>query len=287
MTSPRISVLVAIAVIAGAGAIFWERVLPRNALAREGASVPRTVSTNERIPEGKGGTSESGKFVPAGVTTGVPTGRDEAEKNLRAALNVEELSPGKFRIGRVTFDKSARTVSLPAKVNLRGGVLEYALTTEAGKAHETLLTTTASPKDLHMACLLLGMKGGPVTGKAGSEMTLTPSESVRITVSWETNGPPVVRPLAALLRLAAGGPESESTPMEDGPWHYNGSRFYGAGGFAAEAEGSFISLIRDDAALLNYPGPSRDNDNTHVPNPTALPPAGAPVTVTLLLPMLP
>ena len=284
MNRARIIVLPAIAVIAAVGVLYWSRIPPAPAVVSEGAAVSPAAPANQRIPAGKGDTSDSGKFVPAGAAAGAPASRDEAEQRLREALHVEELSPGKFRIGRVTFDKSARTVSVPAKVNMRGGVLEYVLTTEAGKAHEALLTTTASPKDLHLACLLLGMKGGPVTGKAGSEMTLTPSGSVRITVSWETNGPPVVLPLAALLRLAAGGPESESTPMADGPWYYNGSRFYGAGGFAAEAEGSFISLIRDDAALLNYPGPSRDNDNTHVPNPAALPPAGAPVTVTLRLP---
>lgn len=51
----------------------------------------------------------------------------EAEKKLRAALKVEELEPGKFRIGKVTFDRNARTVTFPAKVNMRGGLIEYVL----------------------------------------------------------------------------------------------------------------------------------------------------------------
>ena len=56
---------------------------------------------------------------------------------------------------------------------------------------------------------------------------------------------------------------------------------------AAEAEGSFISLIRDPAALLNNPDATRDDDSLHVPNTSALPAAGTPVTVILQLPALP
>ena len=144
----------------------------------------------ERIPDGKGSTTGAGKFVPAAVKEDRPAvSPAQVEKQLREALKVEETAPGKFRIGSVKFDAANRTVSLPAKVNMRGGVIEYVLTTESGKAHEALLTTKASPQDLHMACVLLGMKGTPLTGGAGEAMKLQPVGSVKISVLWETYGP--------------------------------------------------------------------------------------------------
>ncbi len=110
------------------------------------ASAPQQ---NTRIPEGKGGTAPSGKFIPAGAVETTPKNQEALEQQLRSALKVEEEAPGKFRIGLITFDATARTVSLPAKVKMRGGVIEYALTTEAGKAHEALLTIKVVSSALH------------------------------------------------------------------------------------------------------------------------------------------
>lgn len=243
--------------------------------------------TAAAIPEGKGSATAAGKFVPA-VSEEKEKGKavkpEEAEKQLRTALKVEELGAGKYQIGKVKFDAGARTVSVPAKVNMRGGVIEYVLTTEAGKAHEAMLTTTASPRDVHLACLLLGMKAAAVTGEVHAAMTVPAAESVRIAVSWETNGPAKMVPLASLLQVAEGGPDGPKSAQADGAWHYTGSVFSGSGQFAAEAEGSFISLIRDPAALLNNPDKTRDDDGLHVPNTANLPVAGTPVTVIFQLP---
>jgi hypothetical protein len=241
--------------------------------------------TSSRIPAGKGALTTGGKFVPPqGAEAQQPVTRAEAEGKLQEALKVEELGGGKFRVGRVSFDKSERRVSLPAKVNMRAGVVEYVLTTEAGKKHEALLTSAASPQDLHLACLLLGMKGAPLAGENGEAMTVAAADAVQVSVSWETNGPPAVHPLASLISLTKGDPGQPGEPMPAGAWHYTGSRFTGPGAFAAQAEGTFISLIRDGSALLNNPGGSRDNDDLHMPNAALLPPEGTPVTLILQLP---
>lgn len=249
------------------------------------AQAPGGGAATGRIPAGQGAATEAGKFVPARPPDTQPAMTPEAaEKQLRAALKVEETAPGKFRIGRVKFEAATRTVSIPAEVHLRGGVIEYALTTEAGKAHEAMLTTKANPRDVFMACLLLGMKGAPLTGAAGEAMKIQPAEGVRVSVSWETNGPRKTLPLSSLLGLTKGAPDGKMSPMPENPWHFTGSRFYGSGPFAADVEGSVIALIRDDSALVNSPAPTRDDDDIHVPNTTALPAQGTPVTVILQLP---
>jgi hypothetical protein len=65
-------------------------------------------------------------------------------------------------------------------------------------------------------------------------------------------------------------------------WLYNGSTF-DAFGFAAQREGSIISVIRDEAALVNNPASDRDNDKVHLPQAKLLPPEGWPVRVVMRL----
>lgn len=270
--------------------LIWPGLLATAQTPAAGTAETRT-GPERQIPEGKGSTTGAGKFVPAAAadstTPAAATGKlkpEEAEKQLREALQVQDLGGGKFQLGRVKFDAAARTVSVPAKVNLRGGVIEYVLTTETGKAHESLLTTTTSPQDLHLAFLLLGMKGALVTGEANAAMAVPAAQAVKISVSWETNGPVKTVPLAGLLQLKKGGNCCDGARIAEGPWQYTGSRFLPSGPFAAESEGSIISLIRDEDALVNNPDETRDNDEVHQANAATLPPAGWPVTIHFQLP---
>ena len=273
------------ACLALGGAAWYMLHQPEQNSASPAESRGTPLLPSAKIPAGKGALTDGGKFVPPqGAETQKPVTREQAEERLQEALKVDDLGGGKFRIGQVSFDKTARKVSLPAKVNMRAGVVEYVLTTEAGKKHEALLTSPANPADLHMACLLLGMKGAPVAGGKGEAFQVAPADAVQVSVTWETNGPPAVYPLTSLISLTQGNPGQAGMPMPQGAWHYTGSRFTGPGDFAAQVEGSFISLIRDGSALLNNPGGSRDNDDLHTPNAALLPAEGTPVTLILQLP---
>ena len=135
-----------------------------------------------------------------------------------------------------------------------------------------------------MAMLLLGVRPGEMKTLPDGTLTTPPAASVRIRVEWETNGPPVTRALALLVALADGNPDNVAgRTMTDGPWLYNGSGF-DSGGFQASREGSFISLIGDQAALVNSPGRERENDDIHVPNAALMPKEGMPVTVVITCP---
>ena len=67
MNSARIIVLLTIAVIAVGGVLYWSRIPPARAVVSEGAAVSPAAPASQRIPAGKGNTSDSGKFVPAGA----------------------------------------------------------------------------------------------------------------------------------------------------------------------------------------------------------------------------
>lgn len=260
--------------------------IPSSVEPTETEHVAETLQSSPRIPEGKGGVTDGGKFVPS-VQADAPARavtRDEAEAKLKQALKVEEIAPGTFQIGNVKFDRSTREVTVPARVNMRQGVVEYALTTESGKRHEAMLTTTASPQDVHLAFLLLGKKASAMQANAGTAAIVTPEDAVEVSVSWETNGPVAKHPLSSLVTLTKGNPQELGEVMAQTSWHYTGSRFTGPGGFAAQAEGGLISLIQDSAALINNPDSSRENDDIHVPNSALLPADGVPVTVHFRLP---
>ncbi len=224
------------------------------------------------IPEGKGSVEETGKFVPSNLPA--PAAKESAPAERLAELGAS-LVGQKLRFGEVEIDRSTRTIHFPAKINAVEGAIEYALVTSKGKTHESLLVTDALPSDIHLACLLLG------SGGAGK-----PCGQVKIEVSWETNGPAKRLPLEDLIAFAKDHPQGgQGGSLAPGPWTYSGSKI-DAAGFVASREGSIISLIHDDTALVNNPRPGREDDTLHVPGRRLLPPLGTPVRLTLR-PILP
>jgi hypothetical protein len=213
------------------------------------------------------------KTVDAGAA-----GREAAEASLRKDLKIEKLESGKLRIGEVNLDPTTRSIRFPAKMNLREGAVEYAVTTATGKTHESAFTTTASPRDVHVALLLLGVKPAPCGGNPDHILAVPAEAAVRVTLEWEIEGKLESHAIQELITLT----EPAGTRLPDRFWLYNGSRFNEAG-FAATLDGSIISLIADDLALINNSGADRGDDQSHVPNTALLPPTGTPVTVQITL----
>lgn len=248
---------------------------------------PAAAPARQVPPPQRGSVSDSGKFVPQPATPGAQAAtamtREQAEAALRDGLKIERLDDGKLRIGLVTLDRVARTIRFPATVNMTEGPVEYAVVTATGKCHEAVFVTRVSPRDVHLAMLLLGVKPGVLKTGPDQRLEVPAGAAVKATVEWETNGPPAKHPLASTIALADGSPEQTSgATLTDEPWVYNGSVF-DAAGFRVLREGSLISLIGDDAALLNNPGSDRDRDDIHTPNKSLLPRQGMPVTIVLAL----
>lgn len=205
-------------------------------------------------------------------------GREAAEASLRKDLRIEKLESGKLRVGEVILDPSSRSIRFPGKMNLREGAVEYALTTATGKTHESAFITTASPRDIHVALLLLGVKPAPCGGNPDHILAVPAEAAVRVTVEWEIEGKLESHVIQELITLT----EPAGTRLPDRFWLYNGSRFNEAG-FAANLDGSIVSLIADDLALINNSGSDRGDDQSHVPNTALLPATGTPVTVQITL----
>jgi hypothetical protein len=257
---------------------------PFRALALVAALVPcLQIAAQQPVPQAvtpdKGAIDAAGKFVPTGTAPVQPREKVESEETKqREALRVVPEGENRYRIGEITFDRARREVTIPATVNMDSGVVEYALVAESGKLHESLFSTKANPREIHLACLLLGLP------KEADDKPDDAGCDVKVNVSWDTNGPTVLHELANLV-VTSDTPEApaDAKPLPGGPWSYVSSKM-GPGGFAAAAEGSVISLIHDPVALVVNPRESASRDDVHVANPNLIPRKGSPVRIILALP---
>jgi hypothetical protein len=219
------------------------------------------------VDPAQGEVSDSGKFQariePAITAAPAP---DPAARLAELGITADQEA---IRIGAVELDRKSMTVTIPATVNMLDGATEYFLVHRNGKVHESIFVTEARPQDIHIACLL-----------AGWEPKEKPAE-IEIEVTWETNGPLRRHRAEELVAIAKKHPQDrDGRHLEQGSWHYTGSRT-DAAGFAATREGSLIALITDPAALIGNPRPGRIDDTLHAPNRAMLPAAGHPVRVVL------
>lgn len=190
---------------------------------------------------------------------------------------LKQIRPGVFEWGQVRLDKDKRTVSFPASVNMREGNIEYVVVTATGKTHESLLRTTAEPYHLQLAFLLLGAKGAGTNALPEDPARSLPGERVEIEFSWDAGGRTnSFRAEEFVHDRKANG------PARRGNWIYTGSRLR-EDGFAAQLDGSIISLITDADALFNNPRSGREDDDNWLVQTNNLPPLHAPVQVTIRL----
>ena|SRR6266850_2936859 len=190
---------------------------------------------------------------------------------------LKQSRPGVFELGQVRLDKDKRTVSFPASVNQREGNLEYVVVTTTGKTHESLLRTTAEPFHLQLAFLLLGAKGAGTNALPEDPATPLPGDRVEIEFSWNADG--------KMQRFRAEDfvhDRKANGPARRGDWIYTGSQLREEG-FAAQLDGSIVSLITHADALINNPRAGREDDDNWLVRTNNLPPLHAAVEVTIRL----
>jgi hypothetical protein len=188
----------------------------------------------------------------------------------------------RIRFGVVVAHPPTRKVYFPAILNQTSGLVEYAVVTDYGKTHESLLVTTALPMDVQSALLLLRARPSGTNGLATGTTRVPAGSGIQARVLWTSpSGTSTSAPLSQCFALTKGGAQTAITgSLKSGPWLFNGSMITPEG-FGAHFEGSIIALIHDPIAILNNPGPDRDNDDIHIPAADQLPPLKTEVTVEL------
>lgn len=201
-------------------------------------------------------------------------------------------------MGALRVDKTRRTLSFPAFINMDKGIIEYLMVTRDGSTHESLLVADVAPQEVHTGMLLLGAKGaglGAPDPKAVPPSQLTDEylktapklkgDDIVIRVSWSTEAgekknAPVESWIVTLenSRETAGG-----RPLQPGSWLYTGSMFGQSGRFLAQAEGVFAAMVTNPSALINNPRSGNDNDEFWAVNEKTTPPANTPVEIQITL----
>jgi hypothetical protein len=193
------------------------------------------------------------------------------------AFPFRQVGPGIFVLGKVTLNKPRGTVSFPATVNQREGTVEYAVVTRAGKTHESVFKTDASPDHIHMAMLLLGARPANTNLLPADPSSPLPGDKVTIDVSWQLDGRELRHPLESCIVTT-----NDHKTLTRGPWIYNGS-YVDEAGFMAQADGSIISIHTDPAALINNPRKGRQNDDLQHANTAALTLIDGPLQIIITL----
>lgn len=218
-------------------------------------------------------------FSPTGPQGAPPPalGPDGAKPPELPRAEIREET-GTIRLGAVTIDPRKREVSLPCAVNMREGLLEYALVGETGKRHESLLWTEVEPYNLQVALLLLGLKGG-ASGVGQGDAHAPQGDPVQLWVEWSDGGEAKRARLESWVarRLTPGG---ELGPVGEMNWVFTGSRVV-EGVFLAQVERSIVAIYRDSTAMIDNPLPEGADDTVWFANPKAAPPVGTRTTLVI------
>lgn len=165
---------------------------------------------------------------------------------------IVKLSPTTFRIGEMTIDTAARTLSITGTVN-EASTLEFVANTLNGaKAYESALTLNTNAVSFNAALLLLGLD--PARSKP-STMQFDPvapeGDPVELTVTWTDGGRARTVPIEELLF-----DQRANRTLAKGPWVYTGSSFFDTGEhrfYLAEQDGVLIGFMHGPQSIIDNP----------------------------------
>jgi hypothetical protein len=191
---------------------------------------------------------------------------------------MEKVSPGMYRIGEVTIDKKARSVSFPAVVNMQRGLLEYVVVRSGGKTHESLLRTKAEPYDIQLACLLLGLEGTdtPLPFQGAPAKPKGEPVTISIFLPGVTGAAGTVQPEQWIAHLV----DKQLKDVANLQLVFTGS-ITRNGRFIAQQEGSIAALYHDPVALIDNASPGGEVNRSWFVREGSVPPVGTPVTVVI------
>ncbi len=213
---------------------------------------------------------------------------DGARQLAEAQQKVKKISATEYELDGIRIQAATREVRFPAQVCLKKAPIEYMLTTDTGKTHETVLTTTLQPTAIQVALLLANyeaateglLKHVPEEERPKAwkeEAPKTPGGNrVKIEVEWKVGDQVKRAPLKTMVQNI----ETRQPPPDLDTWVFNGS-YIDERGFIAQHEGSIIAVWLDRGAILNSAAKGNWRDDLWISLPDNIPDEGTPVTVII------
>lgn len=171
-------------------------------------------------------------------------------------------------------------VELDCEVILRDAELELLVYARAPtpKEHETILMTQVRPERIYEALGLLGIKPGHPTLYDWETQKITPPEgdAVDVFVRYEKDGTAVEHSICDwVLNLRT------REPMAHSPWLFTGGERDDRGRYAADIEGTVVTVVDFPSAVLSVPASHSSSDEQlwAAANTPAIPEQGTKVVV--------
>lgn len=213
---------------------------------------------------------------------------DPAKQMSEAQQRIKKLSATEYDLDGIKIKADTREVRIPCQVCLKKAPIEYMLTTETGKTHETVLTTAISPTAIQVAMLLVNYEPAtegllskvpeaerPKAWKEEPPKTKG-ANRVKISVEWKV-GTEVKN--SALSQWAQNS-DTCKAPTDLDTWIFNGS-YIDERGFIAQQEGSIIGTWLDRGAIFNSPAEGNWRDDLWISLPDNIPAEMTPVTLII------
>lgn len=213
---------------------------------------------------------------------------DAAKQMSAAQQRIKKLSATEYDLDGIKIKADIREVRIPCQVCLKKAPIEYMLTTDTGKAHETVLTTAISPTAIQMAMLLVNYEPAtegllakvpederPKTWKDEAPKTKG-ANRVKISVEWKVGTEVKTGALSQWVQNS----DTRKAPADLDTWIFNGS-YIDERGFIAEHEGSIIGIWLDRGAIFNSPAKGNWRDDLWISLPENIPDEMTPVTLII------
>ncbi len=210
-------------------------------------------------------------------------------KDMAAAQQrIKKLSATEYDLDGIKINAATREVRIPTQVCLKKAPIEFMLTTDTGKTHETVLTTTIAPIAIQVAMLLVnyqpateGLLAKVPADERPKVWKEEPPKSkganrVKISVEWKVGTETKTSPLSQWVQNA----DVRRPPPDLDTWIFNGS-YIDERGFIAQHEGSIIGIWLDRGAIFNSPAEGNWRDDLWISLPANIPDEGTPVTLII------
>ena len=213
---------------------------------------------------------------------------DGAKQLAEAQQRLKKISATEYDLDGIRINATTREVRFAAQICLKKAPVEYMLTTDTGKTHETVLTTTVQPTALQVALLLANYQAateGMLTDMPADERPKIWKEEppkdkggnrVKISVEWKAGAETKRAPLGVMVQNI----ETRKAPPDLDTWIFNGS-YIDERGFIAQHEGSIVAVWLDRGAIFNSGAKGNWRDEIWISLPDNIPDEGTPVTVVI------
>ena len=201
---------------------------------------------------------------------------------------IQKLSATEYLLDGIKIKADTREVKIPCQVCLKKAPIEYMLTTDTGKTHETVLTTAVSPTAIQVAMLLVNYEPAtegllakvpenerPKTWK-DEPPKIKGANRVNIAVEWKIG----TAVQSGALSQWAQNSDTRKAPLDLDTWIFNGS-YIDERGFIAQQEGSIIGIWLDRGAIFNSPAEGNWRDDLWISLPDNIPDEMTPVMLII------